>query len=646
MGQVPLRLDGISTGDSDIERSNITEVTNINHVKGKSNPAALGESTTVIADGIDIPLNIDALDPAFQLSECLRSHGIEGLLEEDYPSSLDTRYQSPFAWPLRKKITVLFGTFFASTLAAYSAGAYAMAAAPLVEKWRLTNTQFNLGITLFVLGFGFAPMILALISEIYGRYWVFVGSGAVFFLGTLGCAVTQSFPGMLVSRLITGNGASVFATLTGGVVGDVFHKENRNTPMALYSLTIMIGTGLGPMISGIIVDNLHWRWIFYVQMITVSSTTLAIFIFFAETRSNVVLERKCVTLNKHFDGIRLQRVSSPIGDKSGLRQGTEQLSEGQSQPVRVQFRAHFEGPELDMSILWRSFSFPLKLLCTESVVFWFSAWVSFAWAILYMQFNSIGLAFRSVYGFNSSQVGGIYTSVIVGSVIGAVITIFQEPIFKKFMPQRMATPEGRLYSACVESLFLPIGLFWFGWSSSPNVPWIVPALAITSVTVGIFTIYLAVFNYLADTYHRYASSALAAQSMCRNLLAGVQLTQIMTGLVLVLGAQAAATPATLQKRDTVSLGVFHDGGCADSYTNNFDVSSGRCQDFSGNVYGALFANRGGNVCKLKFWANAGCSGKATVSTVNSYEDHSCVPVANKDGQFYLTDGARSVYITC
>ena len=33
--------------------------------------------------------------------------------------------------------------------------------------------------------------------------------------------------------------------------------------------------------------------------------------------------------------------------------------------------------------------------------------------------------------------------------------------------------------------------------------------------MGIFSIYLAVFNYLADTYHRYASSALAAQSFCK-----------------------------------------------------------------------------------------------------------------------------------
>ncbi|KAK1622913.1 hypothetical protein BDP81DRAFT_411022 [Colletotrichum phormii] len=206
MGPIPLPLAGISAGDSDIEQANIAEVTNIDDVEDKTNPTALGESATVKADVIDIPLNIDALEPAFQLTECLRSNGIEGILEEDYPSSLDAKYQSPFAWPLRKKITFLFGTFFASTLAAYSAGAYAMAAVPLTEKWKLSNTEFNLGITLFVLGFGFVPMILALISEIcggnttvldlmmmkgkaerwlgwisgqgiYGRYWVFVGSG-------------------------------------------------------------------------------------------------------------------------------------------------------------------------------------------------------------------------------------------------------------------------------------------------------------------------------------------------------------------------------------------------------------------------------------------------------------------------------------
>jgi hypothetical protein len=108
----------------------------------------------------------------------------------------------------------------------------------------------------------------------------------------------------------------------------------------------------------------------------------------------------------------------------------------------------------------------------------------------------------------------------VGSLLIAVISIYQEKIANRFnlLP---ATPEARLYFVCFEAALMPIGLFWFGWTSSSSIHWISPTIAIGCSTMGIFSVYLAVFNYLADTYHRYASSAIAAQSCCRNLLGGV-----------------------------------------------------------------------------------------------------------------------------
>jgi hypothetical protein len=74
----------------------------------------------------------------------------------------------------------------------------------------------------------------------------------------------------------------------------------------------------------------------------------------------------------------------------------------------------------------------------------------------------------------------------------------------------------------------------FGWTSFANVHWIVPSIAIGIATVGIFAIYLSTFNYLADTYHRYASSALAAQSFCRNML-GKFSTPSSRGMVMANG---------------------------------------------------------------------------------------------------------------
>lgn len=108
----------------------------------------------------------------------------------------------------------------------------------------------------------------------------------------------------------------------------------------------------------------------------------------------------------------------------------------------------------------------------------------------------------------------------VGALLSTVLSIYQEKVARHF-GKISSTPEGRLYFSCIESALLPIGLFWFGWTSFSSVHWIVPTLAVGCATMGIFSIYLAVFNYLADTYHRYASSALAAQSFCRNMLGGI-----------------------------------------------------------------------------------------------------------------------------
>jgi len=178
------------------------------------------------------------------------------------------------------------------------------------------------------------------------------------------------------------------------------------------------------------------------------------------------------------------------------------------------------------------------------VVFFFSLWVAFAWAVLYLTFGSIPLVFRVSHGFNIQQSGAVFAAMSAGSILATVYSIYQERashfIFGRLIarirdPERphAPNPENRLYWACLESALLPIGLFWFGWTQFSSIPWIVPTLGVACATMGIFSVYLATFNYLADTYHRYASSALAAQSFCRNLLGGIfplVTTQMFNGL--------------------------------------------------------------------------------------------------------------------
>ncbi|PYI36110.1 MFS general substrate transporter [Aspergillus indologenus CBS 114.80] len=277
--------------------------------------------------------------------------------------------------------------------------------------------------------------------------------------------------------------------------------------MALFSGAALFGTGLAPLISSAIVHHTTWRWVYYSHAIVAAFFVVVIFCFFKETRGSVLLSRKAQAINKYYD---LLEAAGHFG---------VMLEEGKVRRIRWRVKSDEERVSL-VKMIGISVYRPFHMLVSEPVVFFFSLWVSFSWAVLYLQFGSIPLVFRTNHGFNIEQTGAVFTSMCVGALLITVISIYQDKIAQHYnlLPR---TPEARLYFVCVEAVLMPIGLFWFGWTSYSSIAWISPTMAIGCATMGIFAVYLAVFNYLADTYHRFASSAIAAQSCCRNLLGGV-----------------------------------------------------------------------------------------------------------------------------
>jgi MFS family permease len=318
---------------------------------------------------------------------------------------------------------------------------------------------------------------------------------------------------MLVVRFFVGVGSSTFSTMVGGVISDIYHTEDRNTPMALFSGAALFGTGLGPLVCGFIAQNTTWRWIFYLQTITCGVLVGVISLVLKETRGSVLLSRKAHALNKYYEA---REATGYYGFNMPDPTSSSSPSKTISQRIRWKVKADEERSSLSRMIgisLYR----PFHLLLTEPVVFWFSLWVAFSWAVLYLTLAAIPLVFRRNHGFSLQQANAVFAAMCVGALIATPLSIYQEKYAKR-QGKLANTPEGRLYFACVASACMPVGLFMFGWTSFAEIHWIVPAIAVSLATIGIFAIYLAVFNYLADTYHRYASSALAAQSFCRNIL--------------------------------------------------------------------------------------------------------------------------------
>ncbi|KAK7544403.1 major facilitator superfamily domain-containing protein [Phyllosticta citribraziliensis] len=422
-------------------------------------------------------------------------------------------YQNPFDWSPKHKTIIVWISCIATALTAFTGGSYAPAVGQMTAEFDITDTQCLTGITIFTFGFAIAPMALAPFSEINGRRPVFLSCGILFCLCQLCCAETQIFAGMLVARFFTGVGGSVFSTMVGGVVSDIYHAQDRNTPMAMFSGAVLFGTGLGPIAGGWMVEHLTWRWVFWLQTIVDAVLMVVVCVCFKETRGNVLLSRKAKALNAWYEA----------REAAGYYNFDMSCTSDESKPrtpqrIRWRVKADEERATLRTMIAISLFR-PFHLLFTEPVVFFFSLWVSFSWAILYLTLGAIPLIFETNHGFSIGEANSIFAFMCAAGVLFTPVCIYQEKLARRSgkLPDG---PEERLYFACFQSIFMPIGMFMFGWTSFSSIHWVVPGLAIGIATIGIFSIYLATFNYLADVYHRYASSALAAQSFCRNVIGG------------------------------------------------------------------------------------------------------------------------------
>ncbi|KAI9931303.1 hypothetical protein ASPWEDRAFT_166747 [Aspergillus wentii DTO 134E9] len=442
------------------------------------------------------------------------------------------KYISPFLWPKWRKSMMTWIACAVTALSGYSAGETSPASTELTAEWHISSVVYNLAITIFCIGFALAPMVLAPFSEINGRRPIFVASGVIFTACLIACGGTHSFAGLLVARFFQGVGGSTFSTMVGGVISDIYHAHDRNTPMALFSGAALFGTGLAPLLSSVVVYHTTWRWIYYSHAIVSAFFVVLIFLFFKETRGSVILSRKAQALNAYYESLEK-------AGHYGVIMSIEQSDEKEDiRRIRWKVKSDEERQSL-VQMISVSCVRPFHMLFTEPVVFFFSLWAAFSWAVLYLQFGSVPLVFQTNHHFNVEQSGAVFTSMCVGVILATVLSIWQDPIVSRFI-KLPESPERRLYFVCVEAILMPIGLFWFGWTSYPSIPWIAPTLAVGCSTMGILTIYLAVFNYLADTYHRYASSAIAAQSCCRNLLGGV-FPLVTSALFTNLGYPAASS---------------------------------------------------------------------------------------------------------
>ncbi|KAG5302748.1 MFS multidrug transporter [Histoplasma capsulatum G186AR] len=375
---------------------------------------------------------------------------------------------------------------------------YTMTYAQLMEEFNCSRVVATLGLSFFILGLGLGPLVLAPLSEFYGRRIIYVTSFAFFLIWLIPCAVAQNIETMLVARFFTGISGSAFLSVAGGTIGDMFARHELGAPMMIYTASPFLGPELGPLLGGFICEFTSWRWIFYMLLIWSASVLVAIALFVPETYHPVLLRRKAIRLRRE------------TGDE--------------------RWRAPIERRERSVAqTVLRTVYRPMMLLALEPMCLSLCIFSAILLGIIYLFFGAFQLVFSTLHGFTLSQVGLSF----LGLFVGMMVAILSDPLWRRNYT-RLARkremkvgklgeyePEWRLPPAIAGAPLVSIGIFIFAWTVYRHVHWIAPIIGTAVFGMGTVLVYSGIFTFLVDAYPLYAASALAANSFLRSSFGAV-----------------------------------------------------------------------------------------------------------------------------
>ena len=120
-------------------------------------------------------------------------------------------------------------------------------------------------VTIYSLAQAISMPIVGKLSDELGRRTVFVGGVVLFGVASLGAALSPNVYVLIIMRGIQGLAGGSLLPSAYGIVGDVF-LEDRARAIGMLSSVFPIGSIVGPLAGGVIVDQFGWRWTFMVAV--------------------------------------------------------------------------------------------------------------------------------------------------------------------------------------------------------------------------------------------------------------------------------------------------------------------------------------------------------------------------------------------
>jgi len=118
---------------------------------------------------------------------------------------------------------------------------------------------YLLTVTTLMLGIG-------RLADIYGKKPIYTVGFVIFTIGSVLCGLSPSIYPLIGFRVLQAIGAAMIMALGMAIVTEAFPPSERGRALGISGTIVSVGIAVGPTLGGIIVQNLSWHWIFFVNL--------------------------------------------------------------------------------------------------------------------------------------------------------------------------------------------------------------------------------------------------------------------------------------------------------------------------------------------------------------------------------------------
>ncbi|KAB8290406.1 hypothetical protein EYC80_010839 [Monilinia laxa] len=189
----------------------------------------------------------------------------------------------PLNWPVWRRDAALLSLGLYCMLGGGMTPILAAGFTNVASTYDVTTADVALTTGLYMMGLGIGSVFASPTAILYGKRPVYLGGAILFILSCIWCALSPNYIALLIARIVQGIALSPVECLPSATIAEIFFLHERAYRIGIYTLLLLGGKNLVPLVSAAIIQTLGWRWVFWVVTMIGGFCWILLFFFVPET---------------------------------------------------------------------------------------------------------------------------------------------------------------------------------------------------------------------------------------------------------------------------------------------------------------------------------------------------------------------------